>query len=167
MDSKFISFILWCIPYSFRIVFHLILHHLRLDCLHKKSSRVSIVADTSPPHPDVVGITSDDLGVVMRRLRLPHHEPFSRDSVENIADLFDGAEPMPDEVREAFRTFDENDDGFVDAAELGKVMSSLGFVGLSEEECKRMIMVFDDDGDGRISFGEFVKLIEESVCETS
>lgn len=84
--------------------------------------------------------------------------------MENIECIFEGAEPVLEEVREAFRMFDENEDGFVDAEELEKVMSSLGLVGLSQQECERMIMVFDDDGDGRISFGEFVKLIEESFC---
>ncbi|XP_042045693.1 probable calcium-binding protein CML46 [Salvia splendens] len=132
-------------------------HHPRPDFSHKSGR--------GPTTKSVAArITGNDVGVVMRRLRLPHHEPFSQDSVENIEGIFEGAEPVLEEVREAFRTFDENDDGFVDAEELEKVMSSLGLVGLSQQECERMIMVFDDDGDGRISFGEFVKLIEESFC---
>ncbi|XP_042032503.1 probable calcium-binding protein CML46 [Salvia splendens] len=117
-----------------------------------------------PTNSVAASITGSDVGVVMRRLRLPHLEPFSQDSVENIEGIFEGVEPLVEEVREAFGMFDENDDGFVDAEELEKVMSSLGLVGLSQQECERMIMVFDDDGDGRISFGEFVKLIEESFC---
>lgn len=98
----------------------------------------------------------------MKQLGLRHEEPFPQDSID-IPNMFDGVEPSLDEVREAFGMFDENKDGFVDAEELKKMMSSLGLVGLSEKECQRMIMVFDDDGDGRISFGEFVKLIEENV----
>lgn len=98
----------------------------------------------------------------MKQLGLRHEEPFPQDSID-ILNMFDGVEPSLDEVREAFGMFDENKDGFVDAEELKKMMSSLGLVGLSEKECQRMIMVFDDDGDGRISFGEFVKLIEENV----
>ncbi|KAG6412873.1 hypothetical protein SASPL_125566 [Salvia splendens] len=169
------SFILWCIPYSLlltfqdfsscsRRVFNLLWHRTRLDFSHK-SSRVSTKCNISlPPTPPVAKITSDDVEVVMRHLQLPHHKPFSQDSIENIEDMFERAEPLLDEVREAFRVFDENDDGFVDTEELKKVMSSLGLVELSQQECERMIMVFDEDGDGRISFGEFVKLMEESVC---
>ncbi|XP_047969066.1 probable calcium-binding protein CML46 [Salvia hispanica] len=142
-------------------IISLILCHLfhppRPDFCHQKSGR-------GPTKSVATRITGSEVGVVMRRLRLPHHEPFSQDSVENIEGIFEGTEPGLEEVREAFRMFDENDDGFVDAEELEKVMSSLGLVGLSQQECERMIMVFDDDGDGRISFGEFVKLIEESFC---
>ncbi|KAL1531730.1 putative calcium-binding protein CML46 [Salvia divinorum] len=131
-----------------------VFRHPRLGFCEQKPSRGPGAA---------AGITGSDVGVVMGRLRLPHHEPFSQDSVEGIEGIFERAEPSVEEVREAFRTFDENDDGFVDAEELGKVLSSLGLVGLSRQECERMIMVFDDDGDGRISFGEFLKLIEESL----
>ncbi|KAL1553478.1 putative calcium-binding protein CML47 [Salvia divinorum] len=168
-----ISFILWCIPYSliltiqdfsscFRRAFHLLYHRACLDFSQKSSRVLSTEGSISLP-PPAAKVTGDDVGVVMRRLRLPHREPFSQDSVEDIQGMFERAEPLLDEVREAFRVFDENDDGFVDAEELKKVMSSLGLVGLSQQECERMIMVFDDDGDGRISFGEFVKIIEESV----
>ncbi|KAG6390008.1 hypothetical protein SASPL_151485 [Salvia splendens] len=88
-------------------------HHPRPD-FSQKSGR-------GPTTKSVAArITGNDVGVVMRRLRLPHHEPFSQDSVENIEGIFEGAEPVLEEVREAFRTFDENDDGFVDAEELEK-----------------------------------------------
>ncbi|KAH6758445.1 hypothetical protein C2S51_018680 [Perilla frutescens var. frutescens] len=170
----FISCILWCFLYSwiitikdfyscFRLVFHLVfqfhLHFWKSSSYHAHDHDAS----TSEPARPIIKITSDDVGIVMKQLGLPQQEPFSQDYIE-IANIFDSAEPSLDEVREAFRMFDQNNDGFVDAEELKKVMNSLGLVGLSEQECKRMIMVFDDDGDGRISFGEFVKLIEENVC---
>ncbi|XP_023886555.1 probable calcium-binding protein CML47 [Quercus suber] len=80
---------------------------------------------------------------------------------DEIAGLFE-EEPSPEEVKEAFDIFDENNDGFIDAGELGRVLCSLGLMEPLEVECQRMIRVFDDNGDGRIDFKEFVKLVEHS-----
>ena len=82
---------------------------------------------------------------------------------DEIAGLFE-EEPSPEEVKEAFDIFDENNDGFIDAGELGRVLCSLGLMEPLEVECQRMIRVFDDNGDGRIDFKEFVKLVEHSFC---
>ncbi|XP_075660522.1 putative calcium-binding protein CML47 [Castanea sativa] len=82
---------------------------------------------------------------------------------DEIAGLFE-EEPSPEEVKEAFDIFDENNDGFIDAGELGRVLCSLGLMEPLEVECQKMIRVFDDNGDGRIDFKEFVKLVEHSFC---
>ncbi|WOL18036.1 calmodulin-like protein 7 [Canna indica] len=68
-----------------------------------------------------------------------------------------------EELREAFYVFDRNEDGFISPGELWCVMRRLGLQeGLRLEECERMIGVFDEDGDGRISFSEFVGLMENA-----
>ncbi|CAN6578152.1 unnamed protein product [Malus baccata var. baccata] len=101
-----------------------------------------------------------ELGLVMEKLEtLSEGEGGSKE----IANLFEEV-PSMEEVKEAFRVFDENEDGFIDAGEVKKVLSVLGFVEASEVECQRMIKSFDDDGDGRIDFDEFVKLMENSFC---
>ncbi|KAM5570785.1 putative calcium-binding protein CML46 [Rosa sericea] len=82
---------------------------------------------------------------------------------KEMADLLE-EEPSLEEVKEAFHLFDENNDGFIDAGEIKKVLHVLGFVQASESECKRMIKSFDHNGDGRIDFEEFVKLMEDSFC---
>ncbi|GMY15611.1 probable calcium-binding protein CML47 [Fagus crenata] len=82
---------------------------------------------------------------------------------DEIAGLFE-EEPSPEEVKEAFDIFDENNDGFIDAGELGRVLCTLGLMEPLELECQRMIGAFDDNGDGRIDFKEFVKLVEHSFC---
>lgn len=79
-----------------------------------------------------------------------------------IATLFDENEPSLEEVREAFDVFDANNDGYIDAKELRKVLCALGFVHVPERVCQSMISSYDDDGDGRINFNEFVKLFEKS-----
>ncbi|KAG2679285.1 hypothetical protein I3843_11G045100 [Carya illinoinensis] len=83
---------------------------------------------------------------------------------DEIAALFE-EEPSPEEVKEAFDMFDENNDGFIDAGELEKVLSTLGILDhLEADQCQKMISVFDENGDGRVDFNEFVKLLEYSFC---
>ena len=62
------------------------------------------------------------------------------------------------EMAEAFRVFDADGDGYVTAEELRQVMERLG-ESLTNDEVKAMILAADMDGDGRVDFGEFVKLM--------
>ncbi|KAG8366357.1 hypothetical protein BUALT_Bualt17G0071400 [Buddleja alternifolia] len=84
---------------------------------------------------------------------------------EDFVRLFDEEEPSLEEIKETFGVFDVNNDGFIDASELQRVTSKLGFKeGYFElEECKRMIKAFDCNGDGLIDFQEFVKFMEKCL----
>ncbi|PON36761.1 Parvalbumin [Parasponia andersonii] len=64
-----------------------------------------------------------------------------------------------EELREAFDLFDENNDGFIDAREVQRALSELGFMEASEAECEAMIRTFDKDRDERIDFEEFIEMI--------
>ncbi|KAG6524158.1 hypothetical protein ZIOFF_014049 [Zingiber officinale] len=78
-------------------------------------------------------------------------------SPEQLCGLFEEKEPSLEEVKEAFLVFDENGDGFIDAAELQSVLRRLGFAeGAELEECREMIRVYDANEDGKIGFSEFV-----------
>uniref|UniRef100_A0A0E0D8N5 EF-hand domain-containing protein n=1 Tax=Oryza meridionalis TaxID=40149 RepID=A0A0E0D8N5_9ORYZ len=68
------------------------------------------------------------------------------------------------ELREAFRVFDRDGDGYVSAAELRSVLRRLGMEeGARHADCVRMIAAHDGDGDGRISFQEFRAMMENAV----
>ncbi|KAL2505022.1 putative calcium-binding protein CML45 [Abeliophyllum distichum] len=83
----------------------------------------------------------------------------------DVFELFEEKNPDLEEVKEAFDVFDGNKDGFIDASELQKVLCALGFnEGLEMENCRRMIRDFDENGDGRIDFQEFVKFMQSSLC---
>jgi len=63
-----------------------------------------------------------------------------------------------EELREAFRVFDKDQNGFISAAELRHVMTNLG-EKLTDEEVDEMIREADVDGDGQINYDEFVKVM--------
>uniref|UniRef100_A0A182FKE2 EF-hand domain-containing protein n=1 Tax=Anopheles albimanus TaxID=7167 RepID=A0A182FKE2_ANOAL len=58
-----------------------------------------------------------------------------------------------EEIREAFRVFDKDGNGFISAAELRHVMTNLG-EKLTDEEVDEMIREADIDGDGQVNYEE-------------
>eukprot|EP00301_Raphidiophrys_heterophryoidea_P008749 c1317_g1_i1.p1 GENE.c1317_g1_i1~~c1317_g1_i1.p1 ORF type:complete len:150 (-),score=35.57 c1317_g1_i1:331-780(-) len=61
------------------------------------------------------------------------------------------------EIREAFRALDTNQDGFISRKELRDGMRKLG-MHLSDAEIEEMIKQADIDGDGQINYQEFRKM---------
>lgn len=66
-----------------------------------------------------------------------------------------------EEIREAFKVFDRDNNGFISAAELRHVMTSIG-EKLTDDEVDEMIREADQDGDGRIDcrLSSCVELLE-------
>ena len=56
-----------------------------------------------------------------------------------------------EEIKEAFRVFDKDGNGFISAAELRHVMTNLG-EKLTDEEVDEMIREADVDGDGQVNY---------------
>lgn len=130
-----------------------------------------------PPHEDVNvmalgGVENGPgkkkaLGVnpktMMERLGTFWDPDDQRESVglKEMVDMFVEDEPSLDELKEAFGVFDKNNDGYIDAKELQNVLSDMGFLHISESDCRRMIVGYDDDKDGKISYREFFKVVED------
>ncbi|XP_033018426.1 uncharacterized protein LOC117054078 [Lacerta agilis] len=66
-----------------------------------------------------------------------------------------------EEIREAFRVFDKDGNGYISTAELRHVMTNLG-EKLTDEEVDEMIKEADVDGDGRVNYEEFVRVMMEN-----
>lgn len=63
-------------------------------------------------------------------------------------------------MKEEFQTFDVDQDGFITAPELRYVMTKDGDT-ITDEHVRYVIEECDVDGDGRISYEEFVKLVDK------
>jgi calmodulin len=68
-----------------------------------------------------------------------------------------------EEIREAFKVFDRDNNGFISAAELRHVMTSIG-EKLTDDEVDEMIREADQDGDGRIDCKSTSLYCSQSDC---
>jgi len=64
------------------------------------------------------------------------------------------------ELRQAFRAFDQDGNGRISAIELKNVMFKLG-ERLSDEDIRMMIREADTDGDGQIDYNEFIIMMKK------
>lgn len=71
-----------------------------------------------------------------------------------------------DPLKQLFRMFDRDGNGFITAAELAHSMAKLGHA-LTAAELTGMIKEADTDGDGRISFQEFSHAITSAAFDHS
>jgi EF-hand domain pair len=61
-------------------------------------------------------------------------------------------------LRRAFRIFDSDRDGYLSGPELRRYVNKMG-VNLSDEGVLKMIAEHDEDGDGKINYEEFTKMM--------
>jgi len=64
---------------------------------------------------------------------------------------------------EVFRTFDENDKGFLEPLEYIQCLTQFRPLGLNESEIMTLALSADVDGTGRIDYQEFMKYFKESL----
>ena len=88
--------------------------------------------------------------------------------IEEFGELYktimveDEDEMGEEDMKEAFNVFDRNGDGFITVDELKAVLSSLGLKqGKTLEECRKMIIQVDVDGDGRVDYKEFRQMMKK------
>ncbi|KAF6992477.1 hypothetical protein CFC21_009463 [Triticum aestivum] len=128
----------------------------------------SMVLDDSPASPAKVtgggGLTSRDIEIVTARLGLTGWRYQGCEGISVVDALMDGKQASEGELKEAFCVFDRDEDGFICPGELWNVMRRLGWKeGAMYEDCVRMIRPFDEDGDGKISFLEFRRMMENAI----
>lgn len=62
------------------------------------------------------------------------------------------------EIREAFKIFDRDGNGYIDAKELKHVVTRMGHV-LTSAEADEFMKEADIDGDGKLDYNEFMKMM--------
>ncbi|RWR75122.1 calmodulin cam-206 [Cinnamomum micranthum f. kanehirae] len=108
-------------------------------------------------------ITTKELGTVMRSLGQNPTEAELQDMINEFG-LYDihscsvKDTDSEEELKEAFKVFDKDQNGFISAAELRHVMTNLG-EKLTDEEVDEMIREADVDGDGQVNYEEFVRMM--------
>jgi len=70
------------------------------------------------------------------------------------------------ELKNAFASFDKNDDGFISKQELSEAMTCLGHK-ISNEELDDIIKAVDSDGNGLVDFKEFINLMDNNCLVQS
>ncbi|KAK3526882.1 hypothetical protein QTP86_003607 [Hemibagrus guttatus] len=70
-----------------------------------------------------------------------------------------------EKIREAFKVFDRDGNGFISKQELGMAMRSLGYMP-NEVELEVIIKRLDMDGNGQVGFDEFVTLLGPKLTAT-
>lgn len=128
-------------------------------------------------------ITSKELFTVMRALRIESTDDEIKDMIRNVdvdgsgtVDFNEFLKMMSrstafrrqdsefnrrheeDEMRQAFRIFDIDDNGYIDARELKMTMCNLG-EDLSDKDVKKMMKLADKNGDGKIDYEEFIQMM--------
>ena len=112
-------------------------------------------------------ITTKELGTVMRSLGQNPTEAELQDMINEVDADGNGTIDFPEfltmmarkmrdteseeEIKEAFKVFDRDNNGYISAAELRHVMTNLG-ERLTETEVDEMIREADVDGDGQINY---------------
>lgn len=137
-----------------------------LDCLKEAFSLFDADHDGE--------ITINELGRVMKNHGLNPTDDELKDMIRNVDKNSNGAidfnefiemmlrrdSKIEEDVLHAFRVFDRDGDGLISAEELKLTMNNLG-EPLTDHEVKSMIEAADIDGDGRINFQEFSRLMQQ------
>ncbi|XP_038983647.1 probable calcium-binding protein CML46 [Phoenix dactylifera] len=134
-----------------------------------RTSRIHVEKNTSSEARGDLELTREDVETVMEKIGMSlgqeGEQLKERMAFDELSTMFEAKEPSLDEIKEAFSVFDQNCDGFIDAMELQRVLSKLGFrEGVTLDSCKQMIAAHDENQDGRIDFSEFVKFMQSGFC---
>jgi len=143
-----------------------------IDCLREAFALFTRSADEEGNE-----ITTDELGKVLRKHGFRPSEEELKAMIANcekgeknggidfnefIAMMTREGSDVSEDIAHSFRVFDRDSDGLITKEELMITMNNLG-EPLSEEEVITMIEEADLDGDGKINFVEFQKLMENKT----
>ncbi|CAI9116583.1 OLC1v1017769C1 [Oldenlandia corymbosa var. corymbosa] len=68
-----------------------------------------------------------------------------------------------EDLKEAFKVFDKDQNGFVSEAEIRRVMTNLG-EKMTDEEVDEMFSAADVNGEGEINYEELARMMVMETC---
>jgi calmodulin len=108
---------------------------------------------------DVDGSGTVDFNEFLRMMSRSHcHVSRAGGGKATAADHAARSAEEVEEMRQAFRVFDIDGNGLIDAHELKLTMLNLG-ENLSDRDVKQMIKLADRNGDGKIDYEEFIAMM--------
>ncbi|XP_062187789.1 probable calcium-binding protein CML32 [Phragmites australis] len=124
-----------------------------LDALGLDADRASLAATVGAYVPEgAAGLRFEDYDALHRALG----DAFFGALADQDEQGGGKGEDEEEEMREAFKVFDVDGDGFISAAELQEVLKKLGLPEASSmANVRQMICNVDRDSDGRVDFSEF------------
>jgi len=121
-------------------------------------------------------ISSSELGTVMRAVGQNPTQAEVREYISNdlggkdqftlddfLKVLKNRSKPsnQEDQIKEAFKVFDKSNSGLIEINELKHVLTTLG-EKLSAEEVDGVLKEADQDGDGKISLNDFLRVMKSA-----
>lgn len=106
--------------------------------------------------------TEDEIMQIMNEIDVDHNGKldFSEFTIMMREKL--QGEDMEEEIRQAFRVFDRNGDGYISKSEFKHCMMHFG-EQFTDEEVEEMIAEADSNNDGKIDYEEFSKMILNEI----
>ncbi|MBA0738435.1 hypothetical protein Gogos_011788 [Gossypium gossypioides] len=106
-------------------------------------------------------IPDDELTQMIEKIDVNGDNYVDIDEFRELYQSFMNDKDEEEDILEAFKVFDQNGDGYISVDELMSILVSLGLKqGKTIEDCKKMIMKVDVDGDGRVNFLEFKQMMK-------
>ncbi|KAF8656552.1 hypothetical protein HU200_060611 [Digitaria exilis] len=132
-----------------------------LDALGLDADRASLTSTVGAYVPDgAAGLRFENFDALHRALGDAFFGALA--DQDDAAGEGAGKEEDEEEMREAFKVFDVDGDGFISAAELQEVLKKLGLPEASSlANVREMICNVDRDSDGRVDFSEFKCMMQE------
>ncbi|KAH9292504.1 hypothetical protein KI387_043987 [Taxus chinensis] len=116
-------------------------------------------------------MSEEDLRCMLQSGTQPHEEDCSCLRFEEFVGLYhsifshDQDDKEEDDLMEAFKVFDQNNDGYISSTELQQVLSTMGLIpqGHDPQRCEKMICKFDSDSNGVLDFSEFKNMMSSKL----
>jgi len=83
------------------------------------------------------------------------------DFVETVGKKFGSGDDQEKILREAFKVFDKDGNGFLTNDELRDIMTNKGKMKLSNDEVEEMLAAVDKNADGKLNYEEFIVLFSK------